>query len=82
MKVVIKEENKILAKIPIDKTKSFADQIVEAYQQGARDFAEWLCSKPLSIDTTRNCFVNTNDFTFDIDSIIAEWQKGAENDRI
>ena len=42
MKVVIKEENKILAEIPIDKSKSFADQIVEAYQQGAREFAEYL----------------------------------------
>ena len=54
----------------------------DGYKQGnvdgARKFAKWLCSKHLSIDTTRNCFVNTNNFTFDIDSVIAEWQKEVE----
>ena len=60
MKVVIKEGDKILAEIPIDKSKSFADQIVGAYMQGAREFAEWL---------------KKSHWRIDLSEALSEWQK-------
>ena len=48
------------------------------YQQGAREFAEWLCQK------SDIAYVNYKDFatatldTKTIDELLAEWQKGAE----
>ena len=49
---------------------------------GAREFAEWLCGKYSRIGQDSIGFeIFKNIYWKPIDEVLAEWQKGAENDK-
>lgn len=66
-----------MSRKPSGEKKPMPQRVYEAYQQGAREFAEWLQEK--SIDNT--IALNYGKFkNMDIDELLAEWQKGKENE--
>ena len=57
----------------------------EAYQQGAREFAEWLCEKSdfetIDFKGMWNIEENGNRIFYLIDEVLAKWQKERKNEQ-
>ena len=66
---------------PSGEKKPMPQRVYEAYQQGAREFAEWLISHSMLCDSLGQ---DISDYYDDnnkaIEAVLSEWQKGAEND--